>query len=286
MRLLVTGGAGRLGATLVKLITAKGHTAWAFDLPQVRFDAVEDIPGVEIFRGDVTDSDDMIEACQGVDAVFHLAALLPPRSEENREVTMGVNVEGTRNLVEALKRRPGVPLIFASSVVTYGVTASEPPPIREDHPLRAHDHYSESKIQAERLIRGSGVPFSILRIAPIAVADLVELPDIIPYRAEQRVEFIYVGDAAQALLSAFERSEARGRTYNIAGGPTWQVTGAEYIRRFYEALGVEVDPYFSTAYTALDWYDTGRGRFLGYQRATLNGLLERLKEIGEKLGLR
>jgi len=285
VRLLVTGGAGRLGSTLVKLLAAKGHTAWAFDLPQVRFDAVEDVPGVEVFRGDITDFADVAEACREVDGVFHLAALLPPRSEENREATMRVNVEGTRNLVEALKRR-GAPIVFASSVATYGVTASEPPPVREDHPLRGRTLYAESKIAAERLIRGSGVPYTILRIAPIAVADLVELPDVIPYRADQRVEFIYLRDAAQALLSALERPEARGNTYNIAGGPSWQVTGAEYISRFYEALGVEVDPYFSPDYTALDWYDTSRSRFLGYQRATLNGLLERLKAIGEQLGLR
>lgn len=286
MRLLVTGGAGRLGSELVKLIAAGGHTVWAFDLPQAPLDIIGDIPGVETFPGDVTDPEDVAEACRGVDGVFHLAALLPPLSEENREKTMRVNVGGTRNLVEALKRRPYAPLIFASSVAAYGVTASEDPPIRENHPLRAHNHYSESKIEAEGLIKGSGVPYTILRISPIAVADLVELPEIIPYRADQRVEFIYVGDAARGLLSAFERTEARGQTYNIAGGGSWQVTGREYIRRFYDALGVEVEPRFSEAYTALDWYDTSRSRFLGYQRATLNGLLEKLKVIGERLGLR
>jgi len=285
MRLLVTGGAGRLGSELVKLIAESGHTAWAFDLPQAPFDAVEGIPGVETFRGDVTDPEDLAEACRGMDGVFHLAALLPPRSEERRDTTMRVNVDGTRNLVEAMKQRPGVPLIFASSVATYGVTAHETPPIREDHPLRAHNVYSESKIEGEHLIRGSGLPYTILRISAIAVADIVELPDIIPCRADQRVEFVYVVDAAHALLSAFERPEARGEIYNIAGGGSWQVTGGEYIRRFYEALGVEVEPYFSEVYTGLDWYDTGRSRFLGYQRATFNGLLERLRVIGERLGL-
>ncbi|MFQ6053178.1 MAG: NAD-dependent epimerase/dehydratase family protein [Candidatus Bathyarchaeia archaeon] len=286
MRILVTGGAGRLGSEVVKLIAACGHTAWAFDLPHVPFDAIEDVPGVETFKGDITDPEDVAEACGVVDGVIHLAALLPPRSEEDREATMRVNVGGTRNIVETLKRQPGKPLIFASSVSTYGVTAHESPPIGEDHPLRGHDNYSESKIEAERIIRGSGVPYSILRISAVAVADLVELPDIIPYRSDQRVEFIYVVDAAQALLSAFENPEARGRAFNIAGGSSWQVTGGEYIQRFYDALGVEVEPRFSEAYTGLDWYETSRSRFLGYQRATLNGLLERLREIGERLGLR
>lgn len=284
MRLLVTGGAGRLGTELVRLIAANGHTAWALDLPRVLHNTLDGIPGVETFPGDMTSPEDVAEACRGVDGVFHLAAILPPQSERDRKATMQVNVDGTRNLLTSLEE--GTPLIFASSVATYGVTATEVPPIRADHPLRAHDNYSESKIEAEALIRASGVPYTILRISAIAVADIVELPDTIPYRSDQRVEFIYVEDAARALLSAFEMPQARSQAYNIAGGWSWQVTGGEYIRLFYDALGVEVEPLFSEAYTALDWYDTGRSRFLVYQRSTLNGLHEKLKAIGERLGLR
>ena len=152
--------------------------------------------------------------------------------------------------------------------------------------MMAHDNYSESKIEAERLIRASEGPHTILRIAPIAVADLIEPPETIPYRAEQRVEFVYVTDAARALLSAFEKQEAQGQTYNIAGGASWQMTGREYITRFYEALGVEIELHFSEDFTALDWCDTSRSRFLGYQKVTFNDFLERLMAVGEQLGLR
>ena len=81
-------------------------------------------------------------------------------------------------------------------------------------------------------------------------------------------------------------SEARGQIYNIAGGASWQVTGGEFIRLFYEALGVEVEPCFSESYTALDWYDTWRSHLLCYLRANLNRLLDKLKLVGERLGLR
>jgi nucleoside-diphosphate-sugar epimerase len=286
MRYLVTGGAGRLGSEVVKLAAKKGDTAVAFDLPKARWETVSEVPGVEMLKGDITDAENVLEACRGVDGVIHLAAILPPASEANRELTTRVNVEGTRNVVEALEVTPGVPLVFASSVSTYGITAGEDPPVREDRPLRAHDNYSESKIDTERLIGNSGVPFTVLRIAPIAVVDIVELPETIPYAADQRVEFVHVADAAKALLSALEMPDARGQTYNIAGGPSWQTTGSEYIERFYEALGVEVEPRFSEEYTGADWYDTSSGRFLGYQRLTFNGLLERLRALGEELGLR
>jgi len=285
LRVLVTGGAGRLGSEVVKLIASRGDSAVAFDLPQVSWEVVKGVPGVDLLPGDVTNEKQVSEAIKGVDAVIHLAALLPPRSELNREHTMRVNVEGTAKIVEAIGSA-GARLVFASSVATYGITAMEEPPVVASHPLQIHDCYSESKIKAERLIRDSGVDHVTLRIAPIAVADLVELPETIPYRGDQRVELIYVEDAARALLSALYKSEARGKTFNIAGGPTWQITGVEYIERFYDALGVEVEPRFSDEYTAVDWYDTSQGLSLGYQGLNFNGFLGMLKALGEQLGLR
>lgn len=286
MELLVTGGAGRLGDVLCRLISTSGHVARAFDLPSVPWDNVEGVMGVVAYKGDVTDPLSISEACEGVDAVIHLAALLPPRSEDNRQFTINVNVEGVHNILKALKSIQEVPLIFASSISTYGITVKEKPPIKEDHTSQAHNIYSKSKIEAEKMIVSSGIPYVILRIAPLSVVDLVELPEVIPYREDQRVEFVHVSDAAQALFKAAMNPGALGKTFNIAGGHSWQMTGVEYIERFYGALGVKVDPVFSEEYTAVDWYDTSRSRFLGYQRTTFNGFLERLRVLGEQLGLR
>jgi len=283
---LIAGGAGRLGRELCRLLAAKGHMVKAFDLPNASWKAREDVGGIQLIQGDVTEPETVFKACQGANVIIHLAALLPPRSEADKESTMSVNVEGTRNLTRVLKNRKDVSLIFASSISTYGITAIEEPPIDEGHIQQEHNNYSESKIEAERLIRSSGIPYVILRFAPISVADLVELPEVIPYRTDQRVEFVYVADAAQTLFEAGKNPDALGKTFNITGGPSWQVTGTEYIEGVYDALGVEVDPVFSEEYTALDWYDTSRSRFLGYQRTTFNEFLERLMVFGEQLGLR
>lgn len=284
MKLLVTGAVGRLGRDLIRL-ASKRYDVRAFDLPQVSFQSIEDLKNVEVFCGDITKFEDVREASRGVDGVIHLAAILPPKSEQDRTQTMKVNLEGTRNLVEVLKENR-VPLIFASSVSVYGITAHEQPPIREDHVLHAHNVYSESKIEAEKVVKVSGISYVILRISAISVAELVELPNVIPFRADQRVEFIFVEDAAQALLSACENPEALNGVYNIAGGSSWQMTGEEYIKSFYDALGVEVEPNFSKEYTALDWYETSRSRFLNYQKTSLNDLINRLRIVREELGLR
>lgn len=285
MNFLVTGGAGRLGSKIVQLIIARGNNVRAFDLPNVQWGTIMDIPGVQVFQGNVTDPKCVSEACQDVDVVIHLAALLPPKSEIDEETTFNVNVEGARIIVENLMQKKDIPLIFASSISTYGITTMEETPLSEDHPQRGHNNYSESKIEAEELIKSSGVPHVILRIAPIAVAELVELPDVIPYKANQRVEFVYVADAARALAAAAENPKALGNTFNIAGGSSWQMNGKEYIEGFYGALGVEVEPKFSTEYTALDWYDTSKSQVLDYQHTSFNLFQDKLREMARELGL-
>ena len=64
------------------------------------------------------------------------------------------------------------------------------------------------------------------------------------------------------------------------------MTGAEYIQRFYNALGVEVEPYFSDSYTAVDWYNTNRSKKLCYQRTNFYKFEEKLKLLGEEMELR
>jgi UDP-glucose 4-epimerase len=284
MRVLVTGGAGRLGYEVAKLCSLEGYQVRAFDLPHVQWAHIEALRGVESCMGDITDPVSVSKACEGIDAVIHLAALLPPRSEVNRDLTLKVNVEGTRNIIKSLN--PNSAIVFTSSIATYGVTAHEAPPIRENHLQAAHDNYSESKIQAENIIKNAENPWNILRIAPISVADLLELPDVVPYRGDQRVEFIFVDDAAHAIKACLDMSPSSRDVFNIAGGSSWQMTGAEYIEKFYEALGVEVEPAYSNEYTAVDWYDTEKSRGLGYQRTSFNQLEEKLVALGEELELR
>jgi nucleoside-diphosphate-sugar epimerase len=286
LKFLITGGAGRLSKALIQILTSSGFNAIAFDLPYVNWDEFEAFTNVEIYKGDVTDPVSILKSCKSVDAIIHLAAILPMKSEVDKDLTFKVNVDGTRNIVNALKTKKDVPIVLASSISTYGITVEKAALIKEIDPQEEHNIYSASKIMAEHLIRESGIPSVILRIAPIAVADLVELPDIIPYRADQRVEFIDVEDAAIALFESVKNPKALGKTLNIAGGASWQLTGSEYISKFYEALGVDIDPTFSEKYTAIDWYDTSKSRFLGYQRTNFNDFLKKLRVLGEELGLR
>lgn len=284
LTILLTGGAGRLGYHVSKLCIEEGYKVRAFDLPNVNWSHLNSLPNIEFQKGDITDIKSVEKACKDIDIIVHLAALLPPKSEENKERTMKINVKGTNNLLKSKDHL--TPIIFASSISTYGITSHEKPPIKESHKQVPHNIYSESKIMVEKTIIESEKTYKILRIAPIAVAEILELPDIIPYRADQRVEFIYVNDAAQAIKKCIETTQNHNAIYNIAGGISWQMTGKEYIDRFYDALGVEVEANYPEEYTAVDWYDTEKSKYLGYQQTSFNQFIDKLVSLGEEMGLR
>jgi nucleoside-diphosphate-sugar epimerase len=285
MKVLVTGAAGRLGSDLVVELTRRKYTVKAFDIPTADFSRLPKKNHVEIVRGDITRVGDTKAAIKDMDGVFHLAAVLPPKSEINREVTLQVNLDGTKNLLEATKTDGReIPIVFTSSVMVYGVTANETPPITEDHALVTTDVYSESKIACEELIRKSGMPYAILRISGIYAVELTELPEKIPFRKEQRVNFVDRRDVIQALISAFETNERREIIFNIAGDGTWRMKGDEFTKRMYEAFGIPVEIQYSKTYTCFDWYDTLRSQStLNYQKIDFERFIEDLEELARKL---
>src|SRR5215831_20073433 len=79
--ILITGGAGSVGRSLVARCRADGHTVRVFDLPVCDFTGLEGEPGIEVVRGDITQIATVTPAVQDVSAVMHLAAILPPASE-------------------------------------------------------------------------------------------------------------------------------------------------------------------------------------------------------------
>ena len=125
-KVLITGGAGFIGSHLADELLARGYTVRALDnlSPQVHEEVERPqylSPEVELVVGDVTDPDAMRRALQGVDSVFHLAALVGVGQSmyEVAEYTR-VNNLGTATLLEALIEQPVERLVVASSMSLYG----------------------------------------------------------------------------------------------------------------------------------------------------------------------
>jgi len=113
-------------------------------------------------------------------------------------------------------------------------------------------------------------------------------PDVWPYRADQRVEFINRDDVADALFACVHAPAAKGKILNLAGGKSWQLSGREYLNELYKALELEPgDAVFSEAPGWFDWYDTEESQaILKFQNTPFAEFVRQLHEATmEALGM-
>ena len=154
-RVLVTGGSGFVGANLVTELLDRGHQVRSFDRAPSPLPAH---PRLEVIEGDICDQQTVAAAVDGIDTVFHTAAiidLMGGRSvtEEYRQRSFAVNVTGTQNLVHAARAAGVQRFVYtaSNSVVMGGQRISggdETLPYTE----RFNDLYTETKVVAERFV--------------------------------------------------------------------------------------------------------------------------------------
>ena len=283
---LITGGAGSVGRQLTSMFLGAGRPVKIFDLPFMDFAGLEDQEGIEVVKGDITDGESVEEAVKGVGSVLHLAALLPPNSEKDKEKTFSVNVGGTKNIADAVKLvAPEAIVVFTSSISTYGDTSGENDPVTVEHSQSAIDIYADSKIHGERAIKDSGVKSIILRIGSIAVPAFLAPPEPWPFTAEQRVEMIHRDDVADALFVSADSQESVGKVFNIAGGYSWRLSGKDYVEDFFNFMGAPIDLAVYRESTGWnDWYDTEESQsILGYQNRSYQHYSDEMRAIVEEM---
>ena len=281
MKVLVTGATGNIGSHAVPELLRQGHAVRAFvrDSAQGRRRARALPRGVEAVPGDVLDPSALRRAAAGVDAVVHLAAVIPPGSDGDPEHAREVNVEGTRNAVAACRAQPRRPrLLFSSTFDVHGHTLSRPPPRRVTDPLVATDGYTAAKIEAEGIVRESGLEWCIFRLSDVPVLGVRDPhPIMFEIGLRNRIEALHADDAALAIANALATPGAWGRVLLVGGGPGCQLTYGEYLRRLLAAMGMDMLPAeaFADKEYATDWIDTEESqRLLRYQRHSFDDIAE------------
>lgn len=284
MRVLVTGGAGRLGISVCRMLCRKGFQVRVFDIQSPRnVKSVKELDRrTEVLWGDITDAGPVRAALEGADAVIHMAAVLPPATDANPALARKVNVEGTRVLVDAIRDRGGhLPFVFTSSVAVFGATPAATAPVSVDRNQPSpKDIYGQTKLEAETLIRESGIDHVILRISA-AMYTVFEMSDIrrmygIPL--DNRVEMCHPDEVSLAVVNAVTGFEAaRGNTLIISGGPKGRMLYKDMMRSILGVLGLPLPPArkFSRQPYYLDWYDTSKSQeLLHFQHKTFGDYLK------------
>ncbi len=288
---LVTGAFGNLGYYVTAELLRQGYAVRCFDVrtPATELKAAR-FPGlVEVAWGDIRDADLVRQVVQGQDVILHLAAILPPASDDNPELTRAVNIHSTQNLLNALRDLTVPPRFFyASTFDLFGHTQQQSPPRRVGDPIEISDVYTETKAAGEELVRASGLPWLIFRFSDMPLIALrAAHPIMFEIGLDNRMETMHPADGALAVVNAIAHPDLwTGRTLLVGGGREkgCQITYREFFSKILTAMGIGMLPEeaFSKKEYVTDWLDTEESQhLLQYQRHTFD---EIVAEIAALLG--
>lgn len=242
MKVLVTGSEGFIGSHLTEMLLDMGYDVRAFvlynsfgqwgwldTLPKEKRDALD------VVMGDVRDPVFVRKAMEGVECVFHLAALIAiPYSYYAPDAYVDTNIKGTLNVLNAARELRTKRVLITSTSEVYGT--AQYVPIDERHPFQGQSPYSATKIGADRLaesyFRSFDLPVTIVRpfntygprqssraVIPTIISQLlagydeIQMGSLTPTR-----DFVFCKDTAQGFIELSKCAAAIGREVNIASG--------------------------------------------------------------------
>jgi UDP-glucose 4-epimerase len=242
MKVVVTGGAGFIGANLCRMLLEEPAIQTVVVIDDLSTGCRENLEGlerIELVVGSILDSNLLAEHCAGADAVVHLAARPSvPRSLADPMATHAANATGTMNVLEAARASGGPQVIVASSSSVYGANPALPK--REDMATLPVSPYAASKLAAEAYAlsyrRSFDLPVVAFRFfnvfGPLQPADhayAAVVPSFVSWALKgeplqihgdglQTRDFTYVGNVAEVLAECVRREISNAEPINLAFG--------------------------------------------------------------------
>lgn len=249
MKILVTGGTGFTGKALVKRLLDDGHQVVALDYKEgIKTQELRDW-GAEVVIGSVVDKEVVERVMDGVDIVQHMAAAFRELNVPNSYYDE-VNVEGTRNVLEAAYRHKVKKFVYCSTCGVHGNIDN--PPGGEDAPIQPADYYQRTKYEAEPIVNEyckKGMKTVILRPAAIYGPGDPERFFMIfkrvakgsfPMFGNGKTYYhpLYIDNMVDACILAQEEDKGVGEAYLIADEQYLEIE--DIVRRVGKALNVDV----------------------------------------------
>jgi nucleoside-diphosphate-sugar epimerase len=287
-RALVTGGSGYFGSLLVERLLSDGHAVRTLDL-----NPPDDRAGdVDFHRADIRDADAVRRACADRDIVYHCVAQVP--LARDKELFRTVNVDGTRNLLDAARHADVGKVVYTSSSAVFGVPRTNP--VTESTAPRPLEAYGRAKLEGEALCASAvrdGLDVTVVRprtilghgrlgIMAILFEWVADGSSVYVFgRGDNRYQFVHADDLADACVRAAGRPgpavynigaaefgtmrqslealvEAAGTGSRVRSLPT---RGAALAMRGLASLGlVPFAPYHWLLYGESLWFDISAAR--------------------------
>jgi len=260
---LVTGGAGFIGSHLTTRLVEKGHSVRVLDdLSSGKVENLSSVAGsVELITGDIRDPEQCRRACDGIEIVFHEAAIPSvPKSVDHPAASHDANINGTFNMLMAAAAQKCRRVIYAASSSAYG--NSEVSPKHEGLATAPLSPYAVQKLAGEMYGRAFYECFGLetlsiryfnvfgprqdprsqyaAAIPAFVSCILVDQSPTIYGDGEQTRDFTYVDNVVHGNLLAAEAAKTCGQTINIACGRKISVN--QIIQEINNLLGKNVQP--------------------------------------------
>ncbi len=239
---LVTGAGGFIGSHLTQRLIELGANVTALihydarsDRSNLEFLPPEMLQQLNIVSGDICDPFFVQGLVEGIDVVFHLAALIPiPYSYVAPASYVTTNIQGTLNICEASRRAQVSRVVHTSTSEVYGTALMSI--INESHPLQAQSPYSASKIGADKIAesyyRAMGLPVATIRpfntfgprqsaraVIPTIISQLLAgFPQLRLGSIEPLRDFLFVKDTVEGFLAVAQSDACLGCVTNVGTG--------------------------------------------------------------------
>lgn len=247
MKALVTGGGGFLGRYIVERLVDRGDEVSIFS--RGAYPEIEQM-GVQVIRGDLRDENAVSEACRDQEMVFHVAGKIATGGK--RKDFIEINVDGTRNIINACQKHGVSKLIYTSTAsVVFDRTDVENGDESFPYPKKFLSYYPAAKATAEKMVLAEngkkGLTTTILRPHLIwGPRDPSLLPTLMERgrmgklpifgKGKNKVDLTYVDNVADAHILAADSPKAAGQVYFIGQGEPVGVW--DFLEELFRRVGV------------------------------------------------